>query len=32
MWRDDAYRHISPEFKEEHPEIPWRGIIGMRHR
>jgi uncharacterized protein with HEPN domain len=27
----EAARKVSPELKEEHPEIPWRGIIGMRH-
>ena len=28
----EAARKISEEFKAEHPEIPWTGIIGMRHR
>ena len=28
----EAARKISEEFKEEHPEIPWFEIIGMRHR
>jgi uncharacterized protein with HEPN domain len=28
----EAARKVSPEFQEEHPEIPWRQIIGMRHR
>jgi uncharacterized protein with HEPN domain len=28
----EAARSISAEFKEAHPEIPWSGIIGMRHR
>lgn len=28
----EAARHISPEYQAEHPEIPWREIIGMRHR
>ena len=28
----EAGRKISEEFKEEHPEIPWFEIIGMRHR
>lgn len=28
----EAARKVSPEFKEAHPEIPWTGIIGMRHR
>lgn len=25
-----AYK-LTLEFREEHPEIPWREIIGMRH-
>ena len=28
----EAARKISPEFQEAHPDIPWRDIIGMRHR
>lgn len=28
----EAARKVSPEFKQTHPEIPWQGIIGMRHR
>ncbi len=28
----EAARKISPEFQGAHQEIPWRGIIGMRHR
>jgi uncharacterized protein with HEPN domain len=28
----EAARKVSPEFQLEHPEIPWRQIIGMRHR
>lgn len=28
----EAARSISTEFKQAHPEIPWAGIIGMRHR
>lgn len=28
----EAARRISPEFTYAHPEIPWRAIIGMRHR
>jgi uncharacterized protein with HEPN domain len=26
----EAASHISPEFRARHPEIIWRGIIGMR--
>ncbi len=40
MWRDDAYlldmllaaRKVSLRCQQAHPEIPWQGIIGMRHR
>lgn len=28
----EAARMISQEVKDAHPAIPWRGIIGMRHR
>ncbi len=27
----EAARRISDEFKEAHPEIPWRNIIGLRN-
>ena len=27
----EAARRISTEFRDAHPEIPWRGIIGQRH-
>jgi len=27
----EAARNISAEFKDNHPEIPWKGIIGQRH-
>ena len=23
---------ISPEFKAAHPELPWSGVSGLRHR
>ena len=26
----EASRHLSPAFRDEHPEVPWRLIIGMR--
>ncbi|MFH1150726.1 MAG: HepT-like ribonuclease domain-containing protein [Actinomycetota bacterium] len=26
----EAARHVSPGFRAEHPEIPWRSIIGTR--
>ncbi|MEW6030199.1 MAG: DUF86 domain-containing protein [Chloroflexota bacterium] len=28
----EAARKVSPEFQQVHPEIPWRKIVGMRHR
>ena len=27
----EAARRVSDAFKEEHPEIPWSGIIGQRN-
>lgn len=26
-----AYK-LSPELRERHPELPWPGIMGMRHK
>jgi len=28
----DAANHVSKEFQQSHPEIPWTDIIGFRHR
>lgn len=28
----EAAGRISRSFQESHPEIPWKDIIGMRHR
>lgn len=28
----EAARKVSDEFRQQHPEIPWRKIVGMRHR
>jgi len=28
----EAARHISPAFQNSHAEIPWKQIIGMRHK
>lgn len=28
----EAAQHVSNPFREAHLEIPWREIIGMRHR
>jgi uncharacterized protein with HEPN domain len=28
----EAARHVSQEFTDAHPEVPWPNIIGMRHK
>jgi len=28
----EAARRVSPEFRAAHPEIPWKAIVGMRHK
>jgi uncharacterized protein with HEPN domain len=28
----EAARNVSPEFQEQHPEIPWSQMIGMRNK
>ena len=28
----EAARHVSPAFQQSHSEIPWKQIIGMRHK
>jgi len=28
----EAARRVSDAFQESHPQIPWKNIIGMRHR
>lgn len=28
----EAAGRVSPQFQAAHPEIPWRKVIGMRHR
>jgi uncharacterized protein with HEPN domain len=28
----EAGRNVSREFCDEHPEIPWQEIVGMRHK
>lgn len=28
----EAADHVSDQFKEAQPQIPWHEIIGMRHR
>jgi uncharacterized protein with HEPN domain len=27
----EAASHVSVEFRDTHPEIPWRQIVGMRN-
>lgn len=27
----EAARQVSPEYRESHPEVPWKTIIGMRN-
>ena len=28
----EAARRIAPEFRNRHPQIPWKGIVGMRSK
>ncbi len=28
----EAASHIPVEFRDEHPEIPWFGVVGLRNR
>ena len=28
----EAAAKVSPAFQQRHPEIPWRNIVGFRHR
>ena len=28
----EAARRVSRELQSEHPEVPWGGIVGMRHK
>jgi uncharacterized protein with HEPN domain len=28
----EAASRLPQEFKNQHPEIPWRQIVGLRHR
>lgn len=27
----EAARQVSGEFREGHPELPWRGLVGLRN-
>ena len=28
----EAARHVSPEFQQIHRQVPWKSVIGMRHK
>ncbi len=28
----EAARRVSQEFCDDHPRIPWRAVVGMRHK
>ena len=28
----EAVRALSPSFRQDHPEIPWKKMVGMRDR
>jgi uncharacterized protein with HEPN domain len=28
----EAARRVSPETQAQHPEVPWKQIVGMRHK
>jgi len=28
----EAARRVSPEMQKAHPDIPWRNIVGVRHK
>ena len=28
----EAARSVSPEYRSEHPEVPWKQMVGMRDR
>lgn len=28
----EAARHIPPEFRAQYPQVPWRGLTGMRDK
>jgi uncharacterized protein with HEPN domain len=28
----EASKNVSPAFRDEHPEIPWKGMAGLRDR
>lgn len=28
----ESARRVSPGFQQDHPQLPWKQIIGMRHK
>lgn len=28
----ESARRVSSEFRQSHPEVPWKDIVGMRHK
>jgi len=28
----EAARRVSPELQKAHPDVPWRNIVGIRHK
>ena len=30
--RQSERRRVSPEMQKAHPDIPWRNIVGVRHK
>ena len=28
----EAARHVSKQFRDSHSKIPWKAIVGMRHK
>jgi len=28
----EAARRVSPQLQQAHPDIPWRNIVGIRHK
>jgi len=28
----EAARRVSPQLQQKHPDVPWRNIVGIRHK
>jgi len=28
----ESARRVSPEFERSHPQLPWKKVVGMRHK